>query len=488
MSDPKRIHRGTQGRRAVVLGGGLAGMLAAAALRGLADDIRVVENDELPESPAPRRGLPQAGHLHMMWSGGVHAAERLLPGVTESWLAAGARRIPIPTGMVGFSSQGWFRRWQRETHFLIACSRDLLDSVVRELVLADHRVRVLPRTRAEGLVGTASRVTGVRVREAGGRVRVLEADLVIDATGRGSRAPRYLAELGVTPPPERTVDPGMVYASRVFRAPEGADEFPVLTVQADARSGRPGQNATLLPIEGDRWLVTATGTRGGEPTGRAEDFAAFARGLRHPFIGDVISGLEPLSDVRLNRSTRNHRRFFERMREWPERFVVIGDAVACFNPVYGHGMSVAAQSALALREQATAGGILAPRFARRVQAAVARPVSVAWDLALGQDVFYPGVEGGAPTVRDRVLARYVDRLIKTSTGSFLMTREFTDVTSLQSPLSSLVGPRVLLAAAVGPHHPPLDGPPLTRRERALLAAAGAGTPGAAGAATAAELS
>ncbi|MFI1886562.1 FAD-dependent oxidoreductase [Streptomyces jumonjinensis] len=470
MTDQRAARAGAHGRRAVVIGGGLAGMLAAAALRGLVDDICVVERDELPGGPAPRRGLPQAGHVHLMWSGGVRAVETLLPGITARWLAAGARRIPVPTGMVGLSAQGWFRRWRHETHFLIACSRDLLDAVVRDQVLADRGVRVLQRTRVEGLVGTAAAVTGVRVRDGDGVERVLAADFVVDASGRGSRTPRFLQELGVGTVTGHTVDIGLVYASRLFRAPEGAGEFPVVNVQADPRSGRPGQGATILPIEHGRWLVTASGTRGGEPSGRAEEFEGFTRRLRHPLVGELISRLEPLGGVTVIRSTSNRRQYFERVADWPERFVVIGDAAGTFNPAYGHGMSVAAQSAAALREHVSADGVLAPRLARRVQRSVARRVSVAWDLAIGQDVFYPGVRGGAPSPKDRVLARYVDRLLKTSTGSFLVTKEFTEVTSLQMPLNTLVRPKVLLAAALGPHHPPLGGPPLTQGELAVLAA------------------
>ncbi|MGZ9928608.1 FAD-dependent oxidoreductase [Streptomyces sp. NC-S4] len=473
MIDRKSVPPSATARRAIVMGGGLSGMFAAAALRGAVDQVLVIENDELPDGPLPRKGLPQAGHVHLLWSGGVHAAEALMPGITDCWLAAGARRIPIPTGMVGLSAQGWFRRWRKETHFLIACSRDLLDSVVRTRVLADHGVKVLPRTRAVGLVGDAARVRGVRVHDTDGREQVLEADFVVDASGRGSRAPQFLGELGVAGPEERALDLGLVYASRLFRAPEGAETFPVVNVQADPRASRPGQSAAILPIEGNRWLVTAAGTRGGEPTDRSEDFVEFTRGLRHPIVGELISHLEPLSDVKISRSTRNRRRYFENVRQWPEGFVVLGDAVAGFNPIYGHGMSVAAQGAVALRSMAADHGITSSGLARRVQRAIARPVSGAWNLALGQDVFYPGVEGAAPNAADRLVARYVDHLLRTSCGSFTMTKEFTDVSSLERPATHLLRPRALLAAALGPQHPPLAGPPLTQQERDIISAGSA---------------
>ncbi|WP_331728245.1 FAD-dependent oxidoreductase [Streptomyces sp. NBC_00158] len=458
-------------RRAVVIGGSLAGTLAAAALRGAVDEVLVVENDELPAGPGPRKGLPQASHAHMFWCTGVHAAEALLPGVTDRWMSAGANRIPIPTGMVGYTPEGWLRRWNTETAFLIACSRDLLDHAVRDLVLADPKVTVLQRTRVEGLTGTARRVTGVRTRAADGREAVLEADFVVDASGRGSRAPRHLAELGVAPAPERSLDLGLTYASRVFRAPAGTAGFPMVVVQSDPRTARPGQSASILPIEHGRWIVTTAGTRGGEPTARNEDFEPFARGLRHPLVGEIISGLEPLTDVTVSRSTRNVRRHFEDVGSWPERFVVLGDALAAFNPIYGHAMSVAAQAALLLRDLASAHGIDAPRLARRVQKAVAGPVAAAWDLALGHDVFYTGAQGSAhhaPTRKDRLLSGYTYRLLNTSCGSFTMAKDFFDVTSLQAPLTTLVKPRVLLGALRGPLRPPLTGPPLTARELALI--------------------
>lgn len=455
-------------RRALVIGGGLAGMLASAALRGAVDEVLVVEDDELPDGPLPRRGLPQARHAHMFWSGGVHAAEAVLPGITGRWLAAGANRIPIPTGMVALSSQGWFRRWDRETHFVLACSRDLLDAVLRDHVLAGEGVTVLQRTRVEGLTGGPRRVTGVRVRGRDGRERTLEADFVVDASGRASRAPRHLEELGVSSAPERSLDLGLVYATRVFRAPQGAGGFPIVSVQSDPRSGRPGQSASILPVEGGRWIVTETGTRAGEPTDDAEDFAVFPRGLRHPVVGEIVSRLEPLTGVSLSRSTRNTRRYFERVRDWPERFVVLGDALAAFNPLYGHGMSVAAQTAAVLWREAGARGVDSPGLARHVQRAMAKPVGAAWELATGQDVFYPEVRGGGPSLRDRILGRYVDRLVRTSCGRFSMVEDLSDVTSLQAPLTHLVRPRVLLGAVRGPQYPPLSGPPLTARELALV--------------------
>ncbi|WP_217240513.1 NAD(P)/FAD-dependent oxidoreductase [Streptomyces sp. AC555_RSS877] len=456
----------TPARTAVVLGGSHTGMLAARALAEFADRVVVVERDVLPEGPEPRRGLPQARHAHMLWSGGVRAVEELLPGATGALRAAGARRAPVTTDMVVLGTRGWFRRWP-ESHHVILAGRDLLDATIRAQVLADERIQLLGATEVVGLEGTAAAVTGVRVRERDEGERVIEAGLVVDATGRGSGASRWLTALGLPEAERREVDSGLVYASRLYLAPESArDGYPVVNVQPDLREGVPGRAGFLLPIENGRWIVTLNGTRGGEPSAAGDDFVRFAREeLRHPVIGDLLEQAEPLTDVSVTRTTLNRRHFFERMPVWPENFTVLGDALAAFNPLYGHGLSVGAQSALILRKVLRRQGWGAPRLARRIQKAVVRPVGAAWDLAIGQDVFYPGATENGPTLRDRLLAGYVDRLMYTATGNGRIARRVTDVTSLERGAAVLLSPSVLLAAAVGPLKPALNGPPLTEMER-----------------------
>ncbi|WP_093907810.1 NAD(P)/FAD-dependent oxidoreductase [Streptomyces sp. cf386] len=440
-------------------------MLAARALTEFVDRVIVVERDALPAGAAPRKGLPQARHAHMLWSGGAQAVAELLPGITEALRGAGAHRLPVTTDMVALSARGWFRRWP-ESHHVILAGRDLLDATIRAQVLADQRIELVERAEALGLVGTDAAVTGVRIRTHDGAERTLEAGLVVDATGRGSGAHRWLTDLGLPAPQQREVDSGLVYASRLHLAPEAArDGFPVVNVQPDPRDGLPGRAGFLLPIEDGRWIVTLCGTRGGEPSADADDFARFAREeLRHPLIGDLLDNAEPLSDVSVTRSTVNRRYFYERMPAWPENFVVLGDALAALNPVYGHGLAVAAQSALILRNMMRRQGWATPGVARGVQRAVARPVGAAWDMAIGQDVFYPGATEHGPTLRERLVAAYVGRLMHTATGNGRIARRVTDVTSLERGAEVLLAPSVLLAALAGPLKPALSGPPLTAEE------------------------
>ncbi|GLF98295.1 pyridine nucleotide-disulfide oxidoreductase [Streptomyces yaizuensis] len=463
MTRPSRT-ASVQPRRAVVIGGGVAGMLAAAALDGFADEITVVERDVLPPGPEPRKSLPQARHTHLLWSGGVRAFEELLPGITTRWLAAGARRIALPTGLVTLSSKGWIRRWP-EMQFMLACTRDLLDWVVRERVLELPAVSVLQGHTVRGLTGTAGRVTGVRVGGPDAQELSLPADLVVDACGRGSRAPAWLRDLGVGDVEEARVDSGLVYATRLYRAPAGSEDFPVVNVQSDPGRPVPGRTATLVPVEGGRWMVTLSGTRGGEPPAEPEAFEAFARdAVRHPVVGELISRTEPLGDVVLSRSTVNRRRYFERVPHWPEGFIAAGDSVATYNPVYGQGMTVAAQGLVGLRGLLGRLALDAPGLAPVAQRFIAGPVGTAWDLATGQDILYPGAVGRRPGPGTGLAHRYVDRLVRAATGRARLTRAFIDVITLSRPVASWLHPDVVVGVVRGPGRRPLTGPPLTAEE------------------------
>ncbi|MEV6479053.1 FAD-dependent oxidoreductase [Streptomyces sp. NPDC051576] len=457
--------------RAVVVGGSLAGMLAAAALRDHVESVEIIEAHDLPEGPEARPGVPQAAHFHVLLCGGANAIDALLPGAIGELLTAGANRVPMTTNMVIHSPEGWYRRWQRDSHYLIAASRDLTDSVVRRQVLKDPRVNVRTRTRAIGLLGTARRVTGVRLRAADGTETELTADLVVDASGKSARTPQWLDELGISGLAEDSIDSGIAYASRIYRAPVPTRNWPVISVQADPRRGEPGRTGGIVPIEDDRWHVSLMGTPGAQPSRDAAEFEPYARTLRHPVIAGLLTRAEPLTDVAMTHSTTNRRYYYERVKSWPEGLVALGDSVAAFNPVYGHGMSVAALGALALRDRLAAQG-LTRGLARTTQRAIARPVELAWSLAVGQDIHYATTQGRSAGTADRLLQRYVSRLSHTATGSYHVATAMTEVLTLQSPGTALLRPGVLAAALIGPLRPQLDSPTFTTTERRLLAEAG----------------
>jgi 2-polyprenyl-6-methoxyphenol hydroxylase-like FAD-dependent oxidoreductase len=459
-------------RRAVVVGAGLAGMLAAAVLADAGvEEVVVLDRDELPDGPRQRRGLPQGRHAHLLMTGGLTAMEEIVPGagLRKRLLAAGAHEISLSSDMLAHTSEGWLRRWRREGPVMLTCTRALVDWTVRAAVLEHPGVEVR-RAAAVGLTGSAARVRGVRVSGPDGETD-LDADLVVDASGRGTRIVPWLDGLGMSGVRTRTVDSGLVNASREYRVPAGAERFPLTIVQADPYVSRPGRSAMVMPVEGDRWLVSCGGTRGGEPPADPEGFLRYTLDLPDPIVGRLISGAEPLTDVHLSRSTSNVRHYLDKAPHWPEGLVVLGDALGTFNPAYGQGMSVAAFGARVLaRELDRADGLDTPGLARRVLRGAARPVDAAWAMAVGQDVLYPGTRGGGrPGIVDRAVTAYTRRMTKAATSHFAAASAIWDVTSMRTPPTRMFRPAAVLAALAGPPLPLLTGPPLTPGEREVLA-------------------
>ncbi|MFF3753172.1 FAD-dependent oxidoreductase [Streptomyces sp. NPDC002018] len=455
-------------RHAVIIGGSIAALLTAHVLGAHADRVTVVERDRLPEGPEPRAGVPQSRHTHVLLEGGQRALDELLPGIVSELREHGAPRVGLPGDLVQWQSGRYYRRTAATAHLLTG-TRPLLEWLVRRRVLAEGRITVLEGTEVVGLLGDSTRVRGVQVRERGAEsrhdVRHLAADLVVDASGRGSRAPDWLASIGAEPPHEETLDTGLAYATRLYRRDdEDADDGDCLGYYFIPGSGE-ARGGVALPVEGGLHLVTLSGLRGTEPPSDEEAFTEFAARLPHPVLHDWLSRARPESPVHAFRATANVRRRYDRPGRRPAGFLAVGDALCAFNPVYGQGMAVAALGAVALRD--TLADPARTPTTRRVQRALLKASRQAWDIASGADKVLPGARGDAAGTRlvDRPAAWYLARVVERAPGDPVVGAAFRAASSLMEPVSVLFSPRVARAALFGPVAPaPLE-PPL-RRERA----------------------
>lgn len=441
MNHPKRPDR------AVVVGGSMAGLLAAAALVPHFDRVTIVDRDRLPAGPEFRRGVPQSHHLHVLMPGGRQAIETLLPGFGSELLAEGA--VPVDEALMQFAA-GWSRLFQpRPRHRVLSCSRPLVESVVRRRVVP--QVDLQEGVEVTGLLAEEGRVRGVRLRPRGREESQsdwsLAADLVVDASGRTSRAPEWLEGLGVGRPPETRIDAFLGYASRQYVMPSRSP-IGQRAVMLMARAPHEPRVGYLFPIDGGRWMVTLAGAGREYPPTDESGFLEFARSLRDPVIHELIKDAEPLTPIRGHRHTANQRRHYERVRPWPEGLLVLGDAACAFNPVYGQGMSVAAQTAAALAGMLARRGY-APRSVRAMQRCVAGCNSGAWLVATGEDLRYPTTEGARPGGRTRLMHRYLDRVLAAATRDELANAAWFDVMMLLQRPQSLFRPRVLASALRG---------------------------------------
>jgi 2-polyprenyl-6-methoxyphenol hydroxylase-like FAD-dependent oxidoreductase len=434
---------GRTGRdHAVVLGGSLAGLLAARALAPHFDRITVLERDHFPSEAGPRVGVPQARHVHTLLIGGHAAMESLLPGFDAALAEAGAPRIDWPQDCHVHSQFGWWPRYPSDLVSRFA-SRDLIEHVIRQLVSETDRITIEEGTEAVGVIAAPGGVGGVQYRRRGGgdiaEPGSLPADLVVDACGRSTKVASWLESLGFPSPPETAVDAHVGYASRYVHPPDGFDQEWKLLLVRNLSPGTRGGGIYL--VEGDRWIVTLGGFAGDYPGQEEPGFLAFATSLGVPEFSDALRAAEPLTPIVGYRRTVNVLRHFDLVQRWPAGFVAVGDSVCGFNPVYAQGMSVAALGARLLGRTFESDGS-ANDVEWRFQARLARLLRDPWDLAVHEDYRYPGTEGPRPSRMAGMRARYEDQVLRAVVVDPVVHRTFVEVLHMLRPVSDLVRPGI----------------------------------------------
>jgi 2-polyprenyl-6-methoxyphenol hydroxylase-like FAD-dependent oxidoreductase len=426
----------TDGRRrpAVVLGGSMAGLLAARVLADHYDRVIVIDRDPLTTTVRHRRGVPQDRHLHGLHPRGLQILTDLFDGISDELRAAGAAGGDMLADCRYLLSGHRFRQAPIGLRGLL-CSRPLLESRVRARVGALPQVRFLT-CAVTGVTSSAdrARITGVRVRPSGDEERTMAADLVVDATGRGSRTPDWLDALGYSPPVEDRVPIGLGYATRTVRLRPDALDGDVLVICG----GTPENPRTgfLAAQEDGRHVVTLSGILGDHPPTDLAGFAAFAASLTFPDIADALVGAQAMDDGVTFRFPASVRRRYERLPAFPAGLLVTGDALCSFNPVYGQGMTVAAMQAELLARELTAGPVPDPH---RWFPGAARVVDAPWQVAVGADLAFPGV-AGRRTAQVRMVNSYLPRLHAAARTDPTLGAAFVRVVGLLERPESLLRP------------------------------------------------
>lgn len=394
---------------AVVIGASVAGLLAARVLADSYERVSVVERDELPPQGQGRRAVPQGLHVHALLPSGQRCMEQLLPGLEHELVAAGAAPMQ-PLREMRFSIQGhMLARAPLGVESLVA-SRPLIEGCLRRRVAALANVELRERCDVVGFVaGTGDdRVRGVRVlpRAPGSAEQELRADLVVAATGRAGRAAAWLEAIGYPRPVEDELPVDVKYVSRPLRIAPGA-LGPDKLVLIGARPGRP-RGLALVRQEHGLWLLTLSGYgREHHPPVEPDSMLRFAATVAPPDVLAAIRAAEPAGEIAKHAFPANRRRRYERLDRFPRGLLVIGDAIASFNPLHGQGMSVAALQAVALQDCLAAGEHeLARRFFEQATAIVDH----AWDMAVGGDLALPEVRGVRP-LRLRISNAYFGRAL-----------------------------------------------------------------------------
>lgn len=428
MGESNRTH-------AIVIGGSMGGMAAARVLADHFERVTLLDRDTFPEVGQQRRGVPQGAHTHGLLASGRGVLENLFPGIGDELVAHDA-----PVGDVLATA-----RWFFEGACLSRCesglkallvSRPLLEGTVRRRLLAIPNIKAVERSVVVGLAASTDRRRVAGVRLEGGET--MPADLVVDATGRGSHSPAWLESLGFPKPKEEKVEVGIAYTTRVFRRRADHVNGDLAVIIPPTPDGKRG--GVMLGQEGARWTVTLVGYCGQVAPTDLAGFLEFAKSLPGPYIHEVLLDAEPICDAASARFPHSVRRRYDKLRLFPEGYLVFGDAVSSFNPIYGQGMSVAAQQSEALQKCLVAGDRdLAPRFFARA----AKVVDIPWSIAVGSDLRIPETIGPR-NAGVSFINWYIAKLHKAAHRDPQASVAFLKVANLLAPPPSILHPRMAM--------------------------------------------
>lgn len=434
--------------QAVVIGGSIAGLLAARVLADVFDQVKIIERDQLPEQPDLRKGVPQSAQPHVLFTRGYQILEELFPGIGAELRAAGALMIDWAREFDHFSRGQWNAKADAPSRVIsLTCSRPLLEWAIRRQLANFSNVQFLQRSRVTGLLCDHQRVNGVRLQQIGRPTENIPAELVVDASGRSSQAPEWLESLGFIPPAETVVNPFLGYATRRYRPLQQPDWKVMLIDHSPPDRTRLGY---MAQIEGGEWIVTLGGYGRDFPPIDHQGFLEFARSLPSPKLSEAIQHAEPASPIYAHRATANRLRRYEKT-VLPEGFICLGDAVCALCPVYGQGMTVSALAAIVLRDwlykqprRFVNGNYSSVHFQKKL----AKSNALAWAIATGQDSRFPTTAGRIQPGRfskllSKLSQQYVDRALRLANEDPNLHTLFMEVGHLLKSPFALYHPEVI---------------------------------------------
>ena len=429
------------GEKAIVIGGSMAGILAARILSDFYRAVVVVERDSLPTLAKARQGVPQGLHAHALLARGQEILETLFPGLTQQLVDQGALQ-----GWGRFYVGGGFLCQMENGPKALFVSRPCLETEVRTRLLTLPNIHILENHNVLGLVASEDyeRVTGVRLADrTTSNENILSADLVVDASGRGSHTPTWLESMGYDKPTVELVEVKMGYATRFYRRQPEHLEGDFMANIAPTLSNKRG--CGMMAQEGERWIVTLAGYFGDYPPTDEAGYLEFAKNLPVSDIYEVIRTATPLSDPVPFKFPANQWRHYEKLGHFPENFLVIGDSICSFTPIYGQGMTVAAMEAIALQACLEAGTEqLAPRFFKKA----GKIVNMAWSVAAGSDLGLSDVRGSLPAPV-RFINWYMGKLQMVARHDPGVAMAFMKVAQLMASPSSIMHPRIVWCILIG---------------------------------------
>jgi 2-polyprenyl-6-methoxyphenol hydroxylase-like FAD-dependent oxidoreductase len=434
------------GKKALVIGGSVAGLFAARILSDFFEEVLIIEKHQKNEKDLTRTGVPQGAHGHALLKSGEEILSELFPGIVDELVADGSVKSDFTSGLAWNHHGSWKMKYHAGLS-IIQQSRPFLEWHIKRRLEMIPNLSFLYGAKAKKLLisSDSTRVIGVEIQNDGDVTIPLKADLVVDATGAGSSSSNWLTQLGFDAPQKTEVNVNLFYASRIYSSLSSKNkDWANLLVYPNPPEQKRG--GSISPIENQRWMVTLLGYGGESPPMTEEDFIHYAKGLEHPDVYEAIKTGTPDTDVSVYRFTKLRRFHYEKLQLFPNGLIVMGDAFCRIDPVFGQGMSIAALEAIALKKElqkAVQNNKLA-QISRNAHRSFSKIIDVPWLIALTEDFRFTHTTGPKPFGLP-LLKWYVKRVILACATNQKVYGKLVNVLQLKAHPISLFTPTTLKA-------------------------------------------
>ena len=440
------MHKKLEHQAAVIIGGGIAGLLAARVLCGHFKEVIIIEKDKYPSQAGPRNGTPQSNHIHVLLIKGKEILLRLFPDLERKLVAKGAHIVNLTNDVDYYVGTGYSIKFKSNLT-TIACTRQLLEHEIRNEIVEFPNVNVRENTWATGLVVTKDEKTkrsickGVTLISTNtNSEETIVGDLVVDTSGRESKTSEWLYRLGYGKPKETVVNSYIGYSTCWFKpAVQQPVDRPI--IKPTIILTRPPLNpymGVIYPMEDASWLVGILGIGKNYPPTDKQGFLQYTKKLETLDIYNMIKDFELSGPIYGYRTTGSRQYHYEKMKSWPENLITYGDSVSSFNPFYGQGITVACIEAVTLdkvlRKHKKRNRDLWG-FSNIFQKKVSKINTLPWLLGTSEDFRWPSTEGIRPHIFTRYMQKYSHRVLLLTPKSKIAAKSFFEVMHLlRSPL------------------------------------------------------
>ncbi|MBT2692527.1 FAD-dependent monooxygenase [Bacillus sp. ISL-55] len=426
--------------RAAVVGGGIAGMLAARVLSEFFKEVILIEKDTKIDHVTNRKGVPQGNQGHVLLKSGEEIIEELFPGIIQELSQNGAMKTDF-AGDLLWSHHGTQKIRFDSNVFISQQSRPLLEWQIQQRLEKIQNIHFRFECKVQSIQFNNDEMNTIVTEDKNGVVTELLADIVIDASGAAALHNQWLRESGYAIPTKTEIKVDLFYASMVFKklSHESINWHSLLVYPNPPEVQRGGM---ISPIEGNRMLVTLIGYGTKELPKDIDSFLEYAASVEQPEFYDAIKNELPLSkDVQIYRFPSLRRYHFEKLRNFPSGLLVIGDAFCRVDPVFAQGMSLASMEVQALRELLKKG-LNKKQLTKSFHKKVSRILDIPWLIALTEDFRFRTTSGRKP-IGLPILQWFVKRVVAACSDDEHVYSRFIQVLHLKSHPIRLAHPVIL---------------------------------------------